>query len=73
MNYFTSKGLQYHFSINELDGKARMKFLEINRIMFCNEKLITEWYKNVTSELKKVGLDDEQTMVKLDRIRKGLM
>jgi hypothetical protein len=73
MNYFTSKGLQYHFAINELDGKARMKFLEISRIMFCNEKLIGKWYENVSSELKKVGLDDKQTMSKLDRIRKELM
>jgi uncharacterized protein (DUF488 family) len=73
MNYFTSKGLQYHFSINELDGKSRMKFLEISRVMMCNKKLIEKWYENVVNELKKVELDDEQTMTKLDRIRQELM
>ena len=73
MNYFTSKGLQFHFSINELEGKSQMKFLEINRMMFCNKKLIEKWYENVVNELKNVGLDDKQTMTKLDRIRQELM
>ena len=73
MNYFTSKGLQFHFSINELEGKSQMKFLEINRMMMCNKKLIEKWYENVSQELKNVGLDDKQTMTKLDRIRQELM
>ena len=73
MNYFTSKGLQFHFSINELEGKSQMKFLEINRMMMCNKKLIEKWYENVSKELKNVGLDDKQTMTKLDRIRQELM
>ena len=73
MNYFTSKGLQFHFSINELDGKSRMKFLEITFDMMCNKKKVEKWYENVVKELKNVGLDDRQTMTKLDRIRQELM
>ncbi len=73
MNYFTSKGLQFHFSINELDGKSRMKFLEITFDMMCNKKKVEKWYENVVKELKNVGLDDKQTMTKLDRIRQELM
>ena len=73
MEYFKTRGHQLHFAINCLDGKNRMKFLGITRIMMCNKKLIDSWKTGVITELQAAGIADEATLAKLEVIAKEML
>lgn len=63
--YFLSVAHMYKFALDELEGEACMKLLNINFSLFTDQKKAKQWHDEILIELQKGGLDDLATVEKL--------